>query len=66
MVSSALVDSLIDPEAMIQNLYLQSHGPQNVDSFPTRVADHFSGIFASTDAFLEASRRKTCIQESYS
>ncbi|KAJ7684781.1 hypothetical protein DFH06DRAFT_1027944, partial [Mycena polygramma] len=49
MVSSLLVDTILDPTRELLDLYDANHA----DDFPAKVAAHFADIFASKDAFSE-------------
>ncbi|KAG6816940.1 hypothetical protein H0H87_001455 [Tephrocybe sp. NHM501043] len=48
MVSSLLADALADPTAALNALH-----SEDLDAFPSVVADHFKAVFGSYDAFTE-------------
>ena len=50
MVSSLLVDALIDPTRMLRAIYDPS---KEIDIFPSTVSSHFSKVFENVDAFQE-------------
>ncbi|KAL0947281.1 hypothetical protein HGRIS_013401 [Hohenbuehelia grisea] len=52
MVSSQRVDALNNPARALLDLFTEKT-PLDLDTFPTAVANHFSEIFASDDAFQE-------------
>ncbi|KAI0051140.1 hypothetical protein FA95DRAFT_1535295 [Auriscalpium vulgare] len=52
MVSSLLVEALASPTDLLDSLY-ESQDASNLSNFPRTVANHFSDIFKSDEAFAE-------------
>jgi hypothetical protein len=50
MVSSSLVEALIDPTRVLRAIYDPS---KEIDIFPSTVSSYFSQVFESVDAFQE-------------